>query len=106
VSASIVLGFGLVGTQLAVRAESSTMPAGYTLSRTQLPGQHCYRHNNEENLYCYPFKLTEAMMKKHQSAMQGNTMMKKDDAMMMKPDTMMKKDDAMMKKDDSMMKGQ
>jgi hypothetical protein len=77
---------------------SSQMPPGYVLSPTQLKGKHCYRHNNEPNLYCYPYKLTPDKM------MKQNSMMKKDDAMMKKDDSMMKKDDAMMKKDDSMMK--
>jgi hypothetical protein len=97
IGASFV-GFGFIAGSMPALAGSG-MPPGYTLSKTQLRGQHCYRHNNEANLYCYPFKLTNAMMVKHNSMMKkdGSMMMKKDDAMM-KNDSMMKKDDAMMKK--------
>jgi hypothetical protein len=92
------VGFGVIAGPASVLA-MSVMPPGYTLSKTQIGGQHCYRHNNEVNLYCYPFKLTNDLMMKHNSMMKkdGSMMMKKDDAMM-KHDSMMKKDDAMMKK--------
>ena len=89
-----VLGFGLLSVASAALA-GSTMPPGYTLSQTQLPGKYCYRHNNEVNLYCYSSRLTSSMMKPH-SMMKGDSMMKKDGAMM-KGDSMMKKDGAMMK---------
>jgi hypothetical protein len=93
-----ILGLAFLGSTAAVLA-GSTMPPGYTLSPNQVKGQYCYRHNNEASLYCYPSRLTQSMMMKH------NSMMKKDDSMMKKDGAMMKKDDSMMKKDDSMMKG-
>ena len=86
-----ILGLSIFSTHKAAMAESS-MPPGYTLSPIQLKGKHCYRHNNEPKLYCYPYKLTPDKM------MQHNSMMKKDDTMMKKDNTMMKKDDSMMKK--------
>jgi hypothetical protein len=97
-----VIGTSFVGFGLATMPMSlamSMMPPGYTLSKTQLKGQHCYRHNNEANLYCYRSKLNNATMMKHDSMMKnsGSTMMKKDDAMM-KNDSMMQKSDTMMKK--------
>jgi hypothetical protein len=96
-----VLGTSFVGFGLAAGSMSALampmMPTGYTLSKTQLKGQHCYRHNNEANLYCYRTKPTSSMMK-------SDSMMKKDDAMMKNNGSMMKKDDAMMKNDGSMMK--
>jgi hypothetical protein len=100
-----ILGIGLLSSTTAVLA-GSQMPSGYTLSKTQLKGQYCYRHNNESSLYCYPSRLTQSsMMKKGDSMMKkDDSMMKKDDSMMKKGDSMMKKDDSMMKKDDSMMK--
>jgi hypothetical protein len=97
IGASFV-GFGVIAGPMSALA-MSTMPSGYTLSKTQLKGQHCYRHNNEVNLYCYPSKLNGSMIK-HDSMMKkdGSSMMKKDDSMMKKDDSMMKKDDSMMKK--------
>jgi hypothetical protein len=71
IGASIV-GVGLLGS---VAVAGSTMPPGYTLSKTQLKGRYCYRHNNELNLYCYSSRLTQAKMMMH------NSMMKKDGAM-------------------------
>jgi hypothetical protein len=94
--AASVAGFGILGGSMSAMA-MSMMPTGYTLSKTPLKGQHCYRHNNEANLYCYRTKIDGSMMKKNDSSM-----MKKDDSMM-KHDSMMK-NDSMMKKDDSMMK--
>lgn len=92
------VGFGLIAGPMSAMAMSK-MPPGYTLSKTQLKGKHCYRHNNEASLYCYPTKLNNATMMKH------NSMMKKDDAMMKNDgSTMMKKDDAMMKNDSMMQK--
>jgi hypothetical protein len=101
--AASVAGFGILGGSLSAMA-MSTMPTGYTLSKTPLKGQHCYRHNNEANLYCYRNKIDGSMMKNDSSMMkkEGSSMMKKDDSMM-KNDSMMKKDDSMMK-NDSMMK--
>ena len=90
-----VLGFGLLSVASAALA-GSTMPPGYTLSQTQLPGKYCYRHNNEVNLYCYSSRLNSSMIMKPHSMMKGDSMMKKDGAMM-KGDSMMKKDGAMMK---------
>jgi hypothetical protein len=90
------VGFGLAAGPMSALA-MSMMPPGYTLSKTPLKGQHCYRHNNEANLYCYRTKPTSSMMK-------SDSMMKKDDAMMKKDGSMMKKDDAMMKHDSTMQK--
>jgi hypothetical protein len=98
------IGFGLAAGPMSALA-MSMMPPGYTLSKTQLKGQYCYRHNNEVNLYCYRSRPTSSMMK-HDSMMKkddammknnGSTMMKKDGAMM-KHDSMMQKNDPMMKK--------
>jgi hypothetical protein len=91
------VGFGLAAGPMSALA-MSMMPPGYTLSKTQLKGQYCYRHNNEANLYCYRSKPTSSMMK------HDGSMMKKDDAMMKKDGSMMKKDDAMMKHDSTMQK--
>jgi hypothetical protein len=93
-----ILGIGLLSSTTAVLA-GSQMPSGYTLSKTQLKGQYCYRHNNESSLYCYPSRLTQASMMK-----KDDSMMKKGDSMMKKDDSMMKRDNSMMKKDNSMMK--
>ncbi len=90
------LGFGLAAGPMSALA-MSMMPPGYTLSKTQLKGQYCYRHNNEANLYCYRSKPTSFMMKK-------DSMMKKDNAMMKNDGSMMKKDNAMMKNDSMMQK--
>jgi hypothetical protein len=85
-----LLGLVLVAGGQSVRAESG-MPKGYTLSKTQIKGKHCYRHGKETNLYCYSQKLNASSMMKHNSMMKkDNSMMKKDDSMM-KPDSMMKK---------------
>lgn len=110
---TVVIGTSFVGFGLATGPMSalamSMMPPGYTLSKTQLKGQYCYRHNNEANLYCYRTKPTSSMMK-HDNMMKKDDAMKKDNAMMKKDGSMMKKDDAMMKpdstmkKDDTMMK--
>jgi hypothetical protein len=92
---SMILGTSLLGLVFvaggqSVRAESG-MPKGYTLSKTQIKGKHCYRHGKETNLYCYSQKLNASSMMKHNSMMKkDNSMMKKDDSMM-KPDSMMKK---------------
>jgi hypothetical protein len=92
-----ILGLVFVAGGQSVRAESG-MPKGYTLSKTQIKGKHCYRHGKETNLYCYSQKLNASSMMKPDSMMKkDNSMMKKDDSMM-KPDSMMKKDDSMMKK--------
>jgi hypothetical protein len=100
--AASVAGIGILGGSLSAMA-MSMMPAGYTLSKTPLKGQHCYRHNNEANLYCYRTKINGSMMKHDSSMMKkDNSMMKKDNSMM-KNDSMMKKDNSMMK-NDSMMK--
>jgi hypothetical protein len=92
---SMILGTSILGLVFvtggqSVRAESG-MPKGYTLSKTQIKGKHCYRHGKETNLYCYSQKLNASSM------MKPDSMMKKDNSMM-KPDSMMKKDDSMMMK--------
>jgi hypothetical protein len=98
---TVIIGTSFVGFGLATGPMSalamSMMPPGYTLSKTQLKGQHCYRHNNGANLYCYRTKPTSSMMK-------SDSMMKKDDAMMKNNGSTMKKDDAMMKHDSTMQK--
>jgi hypothetical protein len=98
---SMILGTSILGLAFVcgqqVRAESG-MPPGYTLSKTQIKGKHCYRHGKETNLYCYSQKLNASSWMKHNSMMKkDNSMMKKDNSMM-KPDSMMKKDDSMMMK--------
>jgi hypothetical protein len=96
------VGFGLAAGPMSALA-MSMMPPGYTLSKTQLKGQYCYRHNNEANLYCYRTKPTSSMMKHGDTMKKDNAMMKNDGSMMKKDDAMMKHDSTM-KKDDTMMK--
>jgi hypothetical protein len=96
------VGFGLAAGPMSALA-MSMMPPGYTLSKTQLKGQYCYRHNNEANLYCYRTKPTSSMMKHDNTMKKDNAMMKNDGSMMKKDDAMMKHDSTM-KKDDTMMK--
>ena len=82
-----VLGLGIIAAPMALKAES-TMPPGYTLSKTPIRGQHCYYHGgNHTNYYCYTSKLQGSMMKP------GNSMMKPGDSMMKPGDSMMKPGD-------------
>ncbi|MGB8702348.1 MAG: hypothetical protein WCD18_23265 [Thermosynechococcaceae cyanobacterium] len=93
---SALLAVSILGSGLTVvRAESSLppgaadMPPGYTLSKTALPGKHCYHYGGDHTyFYCYPRAISASEIKSHDAMM-----MKKDDSMMM------------MKKDDSMMQG-
>jgi hypothetical protein len=54
-----VLGLGFVTLPMPAKADSS-MPPGYTLSKSPLKGQHCYYHGGGHvYYYCYPNKLSQ-----------------------------------------------
>lgn len=98
-----VLGLGIIAAPMALKAES-TMPSGYTLSKTPIQGQHCYHHGGGHvNYYCYTRKLQSSAMRNNGSMMKPNdSMMKPGDSMMKPNDSMAKPSDSMMKPNDSM----
>ncbi|NJM70824.1 MAG: hypothetical protein HC862_11670, partial [Scytonema sp. RU_4_4] len=100
-----VLGLGILAAPVALKAES-TMPPGYTLSKTPLKGKHCYYHGgNRVNYYCYTRKLEPSAMKPGDSMMKpGDSMMKPGDSMSKPGDSMSKPGDSMSKPGDSMSK--
>ncbi|MGH2412882.1 MAG: hypothetical protein ACRDEA_04135 [Microcystaceae cyanobacterium] len=80
-----VLGLGILAAPVALKAES-TMPPGYTLSKTPIPGQHCYYHGGGHvNYYCYTHKLDSAMQNnssmQHNGSMQNNGSMQHNSSM-------------------------
>jgi hypothetical protein len=91
------LGLGILATPLTLKAES-TIPSGYTLSKTPLKGQHCYYHGGGHvNYYCYGQKLQTRAMEHNDSMMKpAGSMSKPNNSMMMKPgDSMSKPNDSM-----------
>jgi hypothetical protein len=88
------LGISLITLSSIARADS-TIPPGYTRSKTPMNGKHCYLRGSHLSYYCYNEKLEASVVEK--AGM-------KEEAAMVKENSMMKKDDSMMKKEDSMMK--
>jgi hypothetical protein len=70
-----ILGFGCVTVPVAVRAQQSTMPQGYTLSPNPISGKHCYYSGgNHTNYYCYSHKLGSSAMQSNSTNNNGSSM--------------------------------